>query len=348
MPRARPSLLMCTRSSIPALFAASSRKAIISRNFHVVSTWRSGNGGFRVFEFFLPPPVAVFLDQPPRLGEIVLRGRPRVVCPSMLAQSKQPRPVQVNVRHEQRHRAALGDFPGFVQVALRALGAGARAGETAQPGAGEEAAGKVILLAGAAEAVHGVLEGLAARIELVERYALQNRRVERGAAQGEVVEGDVEGASCACSPILSVCAARWETAAGRIHREAMNPRRGLRLRIANRRLSSAKMARSPEAAATRRARGRRGAGRNTGSPAANTAAGSRAGARPASPRPRGSAPPPRPGGPPGAGRRHGSCACPSAETHRRCGRRRSRTARRPPPPRPPRPASAPARSGCWR
>src|SRR6202022_871162 len=103
----------------------------------------------------------------PRLGEIVLRQRPRVVIWSVLAQSKQPRAIEMNVRQEQGHRPAPGDFPGFVEVALRALGAGARAGETAQPGAGQESKGKVMLHAGVAEAVHGFVEGLAARIELV-------------------------------------------------------------------------------------------------------------------------------------------------------------------------------------
>ena len=34
-----------------------------------------------------------------------------------------------------------------------------------QPGAGQETAGKVVHPAGAAEAVHGVLEGCAARVE---------------------------------------------------------------------------------------------------------------------------------------------------------------------------------------
>ena len=52
---------------------------------------------------------------------------------------------------------------------MRALGAGARAGEKPQPGASEKAKGKVILHAGAAEAVHGVFKGLAASIELVKR-----------------------------------------------------------------------------------------------------------------------------------------------------------------------------------
>src|ERR1700724_448080 len=41
----------------------------------------------------------------------------------------------------------------------------------------------------AAEAVHGVLQGLAAKVE---SCALQNRLVERGAAEGKVGEGDVE------------------------------------------------------------------------------------------------------------------------------------------------------------
>ena len=44
-PRASPSSLTCTRSSRPSRAAVSSRNAIISRNFHVVSTCSSGNGG---------------------------------------------------------------------------------------------------------------------------------------------------------------------------------------------------------------------------------------------------------------------------------------------------------------
>jgi hypothetical protein len=109
-----------------------------------VSGDRKG-GGFGVFEFFLPPPIAMFFDQLPRLGEVVLRGRPRVVRRSILAQSKQPRPMQTNVRQVQRHRPALGDFNGLNEVALSTLVAGALAGEKAQPSAGEEAAGKVML-----------------------------------------------------------------------------------------------------------------------------------------------------------------------------------------------------------
>jgi hypothetical protein len=118
-----------------------------------------------------------------RGGKIGGGGSPRIL---RVAQ-EEAGAVEMDVGHEEFHGAALGDFPGFVQVVLRALEAGARAGESAQPGAGEEAAGEVVALTGAAKAGHGVLDGRAARIE---GRALQNRRVERGAAQGEVVEGD--------------------------------------------------------------------------------------------------------------------------------------------------------------
>ena len=44
-----------------------------------VSIRESTGGGFRVFEFFFPPPIAMLFDQAPRLGEVVLRGRPWVI-----------------------------------------------------------------------------------------------------------------------------------------------------------------------------------------------------------------------------------------------------------------------------
>jgi hypothetical protein len=46
-------------------------------------------GGFDVLEFFRPPSVVMLLDQPPRLGEVMVRGR--VVFRSIIAQAKQPR-----------------------------------------------------------------------------------------------------------------------------------------------------------------------------------------------------------------------------------------------------------------
>ena len=45
MPRLSPSSFTCTRRSIPRRAAVSSRNAIISRNFQVVSTCSKGNGG---------------------------------------------------------------------------------------------------------------------------------------------------------------------------------------------------------------------------------------------------------------------------------------------------------------
>ena len=64
----------------------------------------------------------------------------------------------MNVGEEQRHGAAACNFPGFVQVALRALGAGRRGRQTPQPGAGQEAAREMVLLAGAAEAGDGCFD----------------------------------------------------------------------------------------------------------------------------------------------------------------------------------------------
>jgi hypothetical protein len=66
--------------------------------------------------------------------------------------------VKMDVRHEQRHRPAGGDFPGFVQVALRALGASPQAGETPLPGAGEECEREHVLRACAAEAGDGLFD----------------------------------------------------------------------------------------------------------------------------------------------------------------------------------------------
>ena len=52
MPRASPSWLTCTSKSMPSRAAVWSRNAIISRNFQVVSTCSSGNGGFAGWKAF--------------------------------------------------------------------------------------------------------------------------------------------------------------------------------------------------------------------------------------------------------------------------------------------------------
>jgi len=104
------------------------------------------------------------------------------------------------------------------EILLRAPGAGARAAEKTQPGAGEEGAGKMVLRAGAAEAGHGGVQfrsrgpqsalifyrecgrgGGRSMRRLTSAATLQDRRVERGAAQREVDRGGVEKRGAACS-----------------------------------------------------------------------------------------------------------------------------------------------------
>ena len=120
---------------------------------------------FGVFQLFFPPAVAMLLNQPPSLFKILLRRHPRIlffIHPSafILHPSKEPRLVEMNVGEEQGHRAAGRDLPGFVQVAMRALGAAAATGgETPLPRAGEQRAREVVCRAGAADAGNGRLEG---------------------------------------------------------------------------------------------------------------------------------------------------------------------------------------------
>ncbi len=51
---------------------------------------------FRIFEFFLPPPVSTLLDHLPRRREIFLRTLPRI----RLHRMKKARAVEMNVSHE--------------------------------------------------------------------------------------------------------------------------------------------------------------------------------------------------------------------------------------------------------
>jgi len=122
---------------------------------------------FRVFEFFLPPQIAVLLDQPPSLSKVMLDRFPRVrrggdwetrrwgeissraisLSPTLLvslslflsvSHSQKSRAVQVDVGEVQRHRAARGNLPGFVQVALHAVLACFSAEQTPLPRSREE------------------------------------------------------------------------------------------------------------------------------------------------------------------------------------------------------------------
>src|SRR5262249_55819401 len=161
-----------------------------------------GHSFGRVCEFFVAPPVTALLDQLPRCRQIIFRSARRTVgilVPRILWTwdvglwtTKQSRAIEMNVGHEQFHRPAFGDLPGFVQIFLRAPGAGARAAEKAQPGAGEESVRNSRHVARAAEAVYGGVNVEEVRSQKSEVRTFQNRRVERGAAQREVVKREVE------------------------------------------------------------------------------------------------------------------------------------------------------------
>jgi hypothetical protein len=81
------------------------------------------------------------------------------------------------------------------------------------PGAGEEAARKVVRCAGAAEAVHGLVEF---GMRNVECGILKDRLVERGAAQREVVEGNIEKAKVLLGNLEGLRRALFDLAA-RLH-----------------------------------------------------------------------------------------------------------------------------------
>jgi hypothetical protein len=63
--------------------------------------------------------------------------------------------MQTDVRQMQPHRPPLGDLIGLVEILARAVEI---AGDGAVEGAGEEAAGEVMLTAGTAQDVDGFLE----------------------------------------------------------------------------------------------------------------------------------------------------------------------------------------------
>jgi len=145
---------------------------------------------FRVFEFSHPPTIAVLFDQSSGCGKVVLNRFPRVrrrgdwetrrwgetsiraislsltllvslsilLSPSLLlsvSPSEEPRSMQMNIGHEQRHRPAGGDLPGFVQVALRAVLACLLAEQTPLPRSREETEGEARRITSAAKVGNG-------------------------------------------------------------------------------------------------------------------------------------------------------------------------------------------------
>jgi hypothetical protein len=107
----------------------------------------SENCFFGISEFFVAAVVAAIVDEFFGSSKIVLRRFPWIRFPS----EEEAGAVEVDVGQEKFHGAALGDFPGFVEVGLRARGVS----EKPQPSASEEALGNVVHSAGAAEAGHG-------------------------------------------------------------------------------------------------------------------------------------------------------------------------------------------------
>ena len=83
--------------------------------------------------------------------------------------------MEMDVGEMEPHRPALGDLERLVEVLARAVEV---AGRRAEEGAGEEAAGDVILLTGAAKEVHRFLHMRAGR-----RLAAKDRLVKRGAGK---------------------------------------------------------------------------------------------------------------------------------------------------------------------
>src|ERR1039458_5372755 len=141
---------------------------------------RSEDGALGIGEFFVAAMVAAVVDEFLGSGEIVLRRFPRV----RFLTEEEAGAVKVDVGQREFHWAAVGDFPGFVQVALRAFGAGANAGERAQPSAGLEAESDETSLASAAEAVHGLFSF---GFQIANCGISQDSRVERGAGPREIV-----------------------------------------------------------------------------------------------------------------------------------------------------------------
>ena len=83
----------------------------------------SGVFRFGVFEFLFAKQVAVFLDEAAGFGEVVLHRDPWILHTSSIQSftSKEAGTVEVDVSHEERHGAAFGEFPSFVQVAFAAV-----------------------------------------------------------------------------------------------------------------------------------------------------------------------------------------------------------------------------------
>src|SRR5438445_6036993 len=98
----------------------------------------SENGALRFSQFFVAAVVTARVDEFLGGGEVVLRTKPSFRI--FLLAEEEAGAMEVDVGQEKFHGAALGDFAGFIQILLRALGPGRPDGEKSQPGAGEQTA----------------------------------------------------------------------------------------------------------------------------------------------------------------------------------------------------------------
>ena len=155
----------------------------------------------RVLKLLIPAMIPRLRNEAAGFGEVVLRGDPGIGT-GRLAE-KQPGTMQVDVDDKQLHRAALGNVPGLVEIALGAVGAGAGAKQGAVHGAGEEAVDDEFLCSSLAEAGNSLINcglrisdfGLGTangRRRIGDGIGVQDRAVEGSAGEGEVIEGDVE------------------------------------------------------------------------------------------------------------------------------------------------------------
>jgi hypothetical protein len=122
-----------------------------------------------------------------RFDELARRGEVRARGGGSAFGEGEAGVAEVGVGLVQAEAAAGGEGEGFVEVLA---GEGEGAGVGVESRAGEEAAGEVVLRAGAAEAVDGGREVEGSLGEVAAGAALGGEEV--GAAEGEVVEGDLE------------------------------------------------------------------------------------------------------------------------------------------------------------
>ena len=132
--------------------------------------------------------VAGFVDEGAGLVEAAAGGV------GLVAGQVQPGPFEMAVGLVQAHLAAPGDLLGFAEVAL---GSGEVALVAGEFGAGEQAAGELLLLSGLSEAIDGGAEVLFRFAEV--SVARGAGRGQGGPAQGEVVETNVEQGALATS-----------------------------------------------------------------------------------------------------------------------------------------------------